>query len=62
MVMKVLVKLEVGQAIGFCRLLPRAFGPDNFMKNCGLHVGQVANLRPIANRPGRVTTLGRVAM
>jgi hypothetical protein len=23
------VKLEVGQMIGFCRLLPRAFGPQN---------------------------------
>src|ERR1700731_4732929 len=42
---------DVGQTIGFCRLLPRAFGPQNFMKNCGLYVGRVANLRPIANRP-----------
>src|ERR1700730_18245816 len=24
---------DVGQTIGLCRLLPRAFGPQNFMKN-----------------------------
>jgi hypothetical protein len=51
------------QTIGLCRLFERACGPRSLMRNCGLHVGQVANqvanLRPIANRPGRVTTLGQ---
>src|SRR5437899_7659669 len=28
-------KSEVGQTIGLCRLLPRAFGPRNFMKKWG---------------------------
>jgi trehalose-phosphatase len=31
------------------------------MLDAGFHVGRVANLRPIANRPGRVTTLGHTA-
>jgi hypothetical protein len=29
----------------FSTLSPWAFGPQNFTKNCGRHVGRVANLR-----------------
>ena len=43
-------EVKVGQTIGFRRLFRRACGPRNFMKN----VGQVANLRPIVNRPRRI--------
>src|ERR1035438_5451534 len=44
---------------GFLSSVTRALGPQNLMKNCGNHVGRVANLRPIASRPGRVATLGQ---
>src|ERR1700678_907009 len=40
-------RCEVGQTIVFCRLLPRAFGPRNFMKNRCLRWGMLQ----LANRP-----------
>src|SRR6204780_5912213 len=56
--------VELQRLAGGC-LIPRPCYPGpsahkNLIKNCSLpDVGRVANLRPIANRPGRTTTLGR---